>query len=225
MGSSSSSGASMRPTQPSGPTPGGVPVPVPDPGRREMELNAQWAAEMGRAIGGARAMLESGMENLGDDELMMLVGQYTRQIDIEIRQHMTGMRTRANQSRNYNAAIAEMNRQVSNAGNERGNTKLDLEADVKIINERGEEQTVKLGALMNSLGIKLPTNPKLSVETVEAIKTAVNTNVENIRAQNEQGQLELQQIMSRRSQMLQITSNIFASRNETKKSITQNIRG
>jgi|LNFM01.1.fsa_nt_gb hypothetical protein len=190
-----------------------------------MELNAQWAAEMGRAIGGARAMLESGMENLGDDELMMLVGQYTRQIDIEIRQHMTGMRTRANQSRNYNAAIAEMNRQVSNAGNERGNTKLDLEADVKIINERGEEQTVKLGALMNSLGIKLPTNPKLSVETVEAIKTAVNTNVENIRAQNEQGQLELQQIMSRRSQMLQITSNIFASRNETKKSITQNIRG
>lgn len=178
---------------------------------------------MERSVGGAQDMLARGMENLGDDELMMLVGQYTRQIDIDIRQHMIGMRTRANQSRNYNAAMQEVLRQVGVA-TDRNNTRLDQNAPVRVMNERGEEVTMPLGDLLRSVGATLPADAKLTGEVVEVIKSAVNKEVEAIRAQSEQGQLELQQVMSRRSQMLQITSNIFASRNESRKSIAQNIR-
>jgi hypothetical protein len=222
MGSSTTSTASMRPSNPSGSTTGGASRP-PVRSERELELHNEWTREMERAVGGAQDMLARGMENLGDDELMMLVGQYTRQIDIDIRQHMIGMRSRANQSRNYNAVMEEVLRQVGNTSN-RNNEPLNLDARIPIVNERGETEHLPLRDVMRSLGIRTGENPKLTTEVVEAIKTAVNKNVEGIRAQSEQGQLELQQIMSRRSQMLQITSNIFASRNESRKSIAQNIR-
>jgi hypothetical protein len=187
--------------------------------------HSQWTAEMERLLNGVGLRLERGMENLSDDELMLLVGQYTRQIDIEIRQHMTGMRARASQSRNYSAVLAEVRRQVSEAGTDRDSRLLNLDADVKIIDQSGMERTVKLRELVQSLGIKLPSPAKLDAQTVEAINTEVNKYVEDIRSQNEQGQLELQQIMSRRSQMLQITSNILASRNDSRKTIAQNMRG
>lgn len=213
----------MRTAPPSSSTPGAVTTP-PRP-EREVELHNQWTREMERALGGARASLEQGIEGLGDEELMMLVGQYTRQIDIEIRQHMIGMRSRANDSRNYAAVMEEVQRQVSHAP-DRNATQIDLDADVRVIDAQGNETTMKLGPLMDSLGIKRPVaGAKLSTDVVEAIKLAVNKNTEEIRAKSEQGQLELQQIMSRRSQMLQITSNIMASRNESRKSIAQNIRG
>jgi hypothetical protein len=121
--------------------------------------------------------------------------------------------------------MAEVRRQVSVADGRRDTTDLDLTARVRIIDRHGSEVTMTLGELAESLGIRLPSPAKLNAQTVEAINTEVNKYVDEIRSQNEQGQLELQQIMSRRSQMLQITSNILASRNDSRKTIAQNMRG
>jgi hypothetical protein len=191
---------------------------------RAAESAAQ--AQTGAQVEGLERLLGRGLRSMSDDELLLLVNQYTQNMDIEIQQHVLGMRERAVMTRMIGAAQTAINEQAKNAGDRRDTTPLDLTAEVEIGRDDGSTEKITLGALLDRAGIRLkPGTNTLSQANVEALKTNLTEAANSVRSEGEASQIGLQQLMSRRSQMLQITSNMMASRNETRKSIAQNIRG
>jgi hypothetical protein len=181
--------------------------------QREAELNE------------LRAIVEDGLGGLSDDELLLRVGQYMRQLDTEVKAKLDGMRARAADGRVLAAIAAEITRQANAVRPEdRERTELDLSRPVTYTDANGFEQTATLGQLLERYRIPAD-NVRLGGDALSGVRAAITALNEDLRAQGESSQIELQQIMSRRSQMLQITSNIMASRNDSRKAIAQNIRG
>jgi hypothetical protein len=195
-------------------------------GAAERAAESAAQAQTGAQVEGLERLLGRGLRSMSDDELLLLVNQYTQNMDIEIQQHVLGMRERAVMTRMIGAAQTAINEQVKNAGDRRDTTPLDLNAEIEIGGDDGSTQKITLGALLDRAGIRLkPNSNTLSQANVEALKANLTEAANSVRSEGEASQIGLQQLMSRRSQMLQITSNMMASRNETRKSIAQNIRG
>lgn len=173
-----------------------------------------------------RGMVNDPMLGLTDDELLLRVGQYTQELDMDIRSKLNGMRSRAADSRILGSVLAEITRQVSEAGADRNGKELNLDKEITYQDEHGVTQTAKLGELMERYGINEPgAIVKMDDTMVQSLRTKITSLTDDLRASGESSQIELQQVMSRRSQMLQIVSNIMASRNDSRKSIAQNVRG
>ena len=172
-------------------------------------------------------MMNDPMLGLSDDELLLRVGQYTQELDMDIRSKLNGMRSRAADSRILGSVLAEITRQVSEAGAGRADKDLNLDGrSLTYQDEHGVTQTATLRSLMEHYGICEPgAIVKMDDTMVQSLRTKITSLTDDLRASGESSQIELQQVMSRRSQMLQIVSNIMASRNESRKSIAQNVRG
>ncbi len=80
-----------------------------------------------------------------------------------------------------------------------------------------------IGAILAAAGVNVGT-VTMSPDSIRGLRDAIGAKVSSIKTNNERGQMEVQQMMSRRSQLFQMTSNVLASRSETRKSIVQNIR-
>jgi hypothetical protein len=213
-------------------TPGGLRTMIPGAGTRETPTEREVRAERELAAiesahaEGLERLLGQGVRSLGDDELLLLVSQFTQHADVEIQQKVLGLSERAARTRALGEALGEVQRQVQAAGERRNDTRLRLDAEVTVPTGAGGSERITLGALLERLGVRLPDrDARLTTEFVDAFRTQVSAAGDFIRSEGEASQLQLQQLMSRRSQMLQITSNMMASRNETRKSIAQNIRG
>lgn len=204
---------------------GSIPLFVPGQPEAQMRAHREWQEQMTAQCNELRAMVGEGLAGLSDDELLLRVGQYTRQLDMEVKGKLDGMKSRAADGRVLGAIAAEITRQVNACGaNARETTVLDPNATVTYTDANGDQQSAKLGELLERF--KIPgAGATLSGESLSGVRAAITSLNDDLRAQGESSQIELQQIMSRRSQMLQITSNIMASRNDSRKSIAQNIRG
>lgn len=144
---------------------------------------------------------------------------------MEVKGKLDGMKSRAADGRVLGAIAAEITRQVNGCRvGDRDSTPL-ANGDVEYLDENGAKQTAKLFDLMDRFHVPRADGTTLNNESLSGVRAAITSLNDDLRAQGESSQIELQQIMSRRSQMLQITSNIMAARNDSRKSIAQNIRG
>ena len=177
---------------------------------------------MEAAVTELRGMVASNLPALSDEDILIMVGEQLNDLDANIRGKLAGMKQNAARGRMLSGALTALNEQVSAAGGNQ-NAPIDRNATFKYIDEGGAERTTTLGAVLDRYGL----NPgdKLSEENVRKLRDGIERRAGDIRSEGETSQIELQQVMSRRSQLLQITSNVMASRNDSRKAIAQNIRG
>lgn len=187
--------------------------------------------EAGRARIEARNGMQSQINELqrmlntplggSDEEILMMVQMQVRDLDLEVSGKLSGMRARTTQTRYLAAALQAINEEVSRAGGNQ-NEPLNLDKPFKWTDEHGVEHNMNLRTFFAREGIT--PGEKLSTDNIASLRRTLEDRVAAVRGEGETDQIGLQQIMSRRSQILQITSNIMASRNESRKSIAQNIR-
>ncbi|MFO0560159.1 MAG: hypothetical protein U0269_19240 [Polyangiales bacterium] len=194
------------------------------PGQPEAQMRARQESldRMEAAVTELRGMVASNLPALSDEDILIMVGEQLNDLDANIRGKLAGMKQNAARGRMLSGALTALNEQVSAAGGNQ-NAPIDRNATFKYIDEGGAERTTTLGAVLDRYGL----NPgdKLSEENVRKLRDGIERRAGDIRSEGETSQIELQQVMSRRSQLLQITSNVMASRNDSRKAIAQNIRG
>jgi hypothetical protein len=169
-----------------------------------------------------RSMVASHLPALSDEDILMMVAEQMNDIDANIRGKLAGMKQNAARGRMLNEALIALNNQVTAANGDQGRA-IDLNATFTYVDEGGATRTAKLGEVLRQYGVT--PGETLSEANVRALRDAIEKKAGDIRSEGETSQIELQQVMSRRSQLLQITSNVMASRNDSRKAIAQNIRG
>jgi len=180
------------------------------------------AEQMETAMTELRSMVASHLPALSDEDILMMVAEQMNDIDANIRGKLAGMKQNAARGRVLTGALNELNNQVTAANGDQGRA-IDLNATFTYVDEGGATRTAKLGEVLRQYGVT--PGQTLSEANVRALRDAIEKKAGDIRSEGETSQIELQQVMSRRSQLLQITSNVMASRNDSRKAIAQNIRG
>lgn len=179
-----------------------------------------------RAIGELRDLVAGNMEALSDDDILIMVSDQLNDIDQTIRGHLSGMKQSAARGRMLAGALTALNNQVAARSAPGSTTNLeqppDLNARFSYVDESGVQVETTVGAVFGQFGITASSS--LKEADVRTMRDSLEQKMSAIRTETEGSQLNLQQMMSRRSQLLQITSNVLASRNESRKSIAQNIR-
>jgi hypothetical protein len=171
-----------------------------------------------------REVVASSRPALSDEDILLMVGEQLNDLDLNIRSKLAGMKQNAARGRMLSEALNALNNQITTAaGNQ--TAPLDLRAPFTYTDEGGARVQTTLGEVLRQFGVTVPADAKLSETTIRDLRKAIEERATSLRSEGETSQIELQQVMSRRSQLLQITSNVMASRNESRKAIAQNIRG
>lgn len=176
----------------------------------------------------ARAHLESLLgangRSMSDDELLAEIQRNSEEMDATINERLVNMRAKQADVRALMGALDAISAQQNAAGD--ANRPLNLDAEVAIKNPDGTYVTPapRLGDVLQQAGITLGPTTKMTPDSIKALRDAITHQADSIKTDNERGQMDIQQMMSRRSQIFQMASNVLASRNETRKSIAQNIR-
>jgi hypothetical protein len=158
---------------------------------------------------------------LSDDELLAEIQRNSEEMDKNINDRLLDMRSRQADIRGLMAANDAISAQANRAGN--AAVPLDLAAPVSYQNADGTTARSTLGEILRANGVNVG-SVTTAPESLRTIRDAISHKADSIKTDNERGQMDVQQMMSRRSQLFQMTSNVLASRNETRKSIAQNIR-
>jgi hypothetical protein len=197
---------------------------VRTPGQAEAQMRARRESQerMETAMTELRGMVASNLPALSDEDILIMVGAQLNDLDANIRGKLTGMKQNAARGRMLNEALTELSNQVSTAEG-RQDAPIDLTARFTYTDEGGATRVTTLGEVLRQYGVT--PGQTLSEANVRALRDAIEKKAGDIRSEGETSQIELQQLMSRRSQLLQITSNVMASRNDSRKAIAQNIRG
>lgn len=173
-------------------------------------------------------LLGVGVGSVSDDEILLQVGQYTATLDAQVNDQLTGMRDNARKSRELSAALGCLTACENSVVDKtlRATTNIHWDQPVNVTLPDGTAGTISLRNLLKNNGVAIPSETyPMNEANMASLRESLKNALEGIRGGGEIRQLEMQQVLSRRNQTLQVVSNVMASRSETRKSIAQNIRG
>ncbi|MDP3278450.1 MAG: hypothetical protein Q8Q09_24890 [Deltaproteobacteria bacterium] len=172
-------------------------------------------------------LLDAGISALSDDEILIQVGHYTATLDGQVNEQLTGMRENARKSREISAVLNYYSaRETEVDKGQHAATPVDLNQQLNVQMPDGSTRTRTVGEILAENGITPSTaHGPVMLSSLSALRDSAKSALEGIRGGGEMRQLEMQQVLSKRNQLMQVVSNVMASRSETRKSIAQNIRG
>lgn len=170
-------------------------------------------------------MMSLSNRSMSDEELLAEIQRNAGEMDKNINMSLTNMRGGQLDLRALDAALNGIAAQQNALSSPPPSPlpALNLIAEVQVEDADGVRSMKSIGAILAAAGVNVGT-VTMSPDSIRGLRDAIGAKVSSIKTNNERGQMEVQQMMSRRSQLFQMTSNVLASRSETRKSIVQNIR-
>lgn len=164
--------------------------------------------------------------SLSPADILTMAEHFLNGMDAQIKTVMGDLQRNNNATERLRRAIEVIQSRMNTAAP--GDDTVVLSASLNDKIDPSDPESPTIGQVLREVGVQLQgsgPDGAFRRRDINGLLEAIRGRMEDIRQKSEIVQMNLQQLMSRRGQFVQMLSNVMQSMNETTKAIVQNTRG